>query len=83
MNTLYPQYNIDPMSGGMMTFMGGRDLDENATEPEDVMTKMDSLRKLHPGWTDEMYRKAAMGESDDDGGSDEYMRRYANMMRGV
>jgi hypothetical protein len=83
MNTLYPQYNTDPMSGGMMTFMGGRDLDENATEPEDVMTKMDSLRKLHPGWTDEMYRKAAMGESDDDGGSDEYMRRYANMMRGV
>jgi hypothetical protein len=86
LNTLYPQYHIDPMTGGTMTFMGGKDLDTNATQPEDVMTKMDKMRKDHPGWSDDTYRKAAMqnsGASDDgvSGDEDEYMRQYRDMMK--
>lgn len=87
MNTLYPQYHIDPSTGGQMVFVEGRDLDDSASTSPDVMTTMDQLRKDHPGWSDETYRKAAMNETtsnnsyDDD--EDNYMDRYARMMRGT
>ena len=84
LNTLYPQYHIDPISGGMMTFMGGRDLDKNATQQQDVMTTMDKMRTEHPGWSDETYRKAAMqqaGYQDNDGSNDDYMEQYRQMMQ--
>lgn len=83
LNSLYPQYHIDPASGGFLDFMGGRDLDQYETET-DVLAKMDNLRYLHPGWNDDVYRRVAMGTAGTDQESnDAYMQQYMNMMSGA
>lgn len=86
LNALYPQYHIDPTTGGMIYHTGReRELDKNAPQPEDIMKKMDKMRLDHPGWSDDTYRKAAMQESgvsdSDDGEEDDYMKQYRDMMR--
>jgi hypothetical protein len=83
-NSLYPQYHVDPISGGMMTFMGGKDLDKTATKEDNILKKMTQLRGDFPGWSDETYRKAVSGESDEDSSAEDlYMQQYRNMMKNV
>ena len=82
LNSLYPQYHIDPLTGGMLTWMGGRELDDNATQPANLLEKMSDLRNTYPGFSDETYRKAAAQDlslSDDSTEKEEYLNQIMKL----
>ena len=59
LNSLYPQYDVDPSSGGTLTFTGGRDPYASQANDQDILGEMTNLRGLYPGWTERAYLDAA------------------------
>jgi len=59
LNELYPQYNIAPLTGGMMRFTGGRDLIPSSGQERDVMKEVSKLKYENPGFDDSVYLNAA------------------------
>jgi hypothetical protein len=59
LNSLYPQYDIDPSSGGTLEFTGGMDSYPSSANDQDILGEMTNLRGLYPGWTERAYLDAA------------------------
>jgi hypothetical protein len=59
LNSLYPQYDIDPSSGGTLEFTGGMDPYPSQANDQDILGEMTNLRGLYPGWTERAYLDAA------------------------
>jgi hypothetical protein len=51
MNQLYPQYNVDPSSGGMMNFTQGRDLKPTQPNTTGVADQAIGIQRQNPGMT--------------------------------
>ena len=88
MNSLYPQYHIDPSTGGMMTWMGGRDIHPSQDNQGDLLGEMANLRSTYPGWTERAYQDAAkqkLGMVQENNPYDmaEYQAQQAAMMQEV
>lgn len=89
LNELYPQYNISPISGGMMVFNGGRKLDPTAPSDQNMMDVASDYMKMYPGFEPKDYMdaaKVAMGVPNPGYGyvpDPQYLQNYAGMMSGV
>lgn len=90
LNSLYPQYNISPITGGMMTFMGGRDLKPTFGEKQNVMDVASDYMSQYPGFNPQQYYDAAkvsmgMPQSPPFGYAPDadYYDQYAQMMSGI
>jgi len=51
LNTLYPQYAVDPLSGGMIDFTHGADITPDASESPDIMKLAQSYLEKYPSFT--------------------------------
>jgi len=89
MNSLYPQYNISPITGGMMTFMGGKDLKPSFGQQQNVMDVASDYMSQYPGFNPQQYYDAAktsMGMPSTPYGyapDAEYYDQYAQMIAGM
>lgn len=89
LNELYPQYNISPISGGMMVFNGGRKLNPDAPSQQNLMDVASDYMKMYPGFEPQHYIEAAkvsMGVPNPGFGyvpDQQYLQNYAGMMSGV
>lgn len=89
LNELYPQYNISPISGGMMVFNGGRKLNPEAPSQQNLMDVASDYMKMYPGFDPQQYveaAKVAMGVPNPGFGyvpDPQYLQNYAGMMSGV
>jgi hypothetical protein len=87
LNQLYPQYNISPITGGMMTFMGGRKLRPTYGNTQNVMDVASDYMSQYPGFQPNQYYDAAkstMGMPNPGYSPDqEYFDKYSQMMSGV
>jgi len=59
LNTLYPQYNISPITGGMMRFTKGRPLAPTTPQQKDVMQLASDYMRTNPGFQPQQYFDAA------------------------
>ena len=85
LNELYPQYNIDPMTGGMLTFAGGRDLVPSNPNTTGLMDKFQEYKSMNPGVADDVLFKMAsadMGVSSNTptGVDPSFLQTYGSMM---
>jgi hypothetical protein len=85
LNELYPQYNVDPRTGGFMQFTEGRDLDPTQANQSSVMKTFTDYKNERPDVPDNiLYKMAAadMGMPDNSpaGVDPAYFANYANMM---
>lgn len=58
LNTMYPNFQVDPWSGGMLRFYKGTEM-EPGEESTPVLAKISQWRKDYPGLEEETYRQAA------------------------
>lgn len=87
LNELYPQYNVDPMSGGFLEFTKGRDVTPSNSSQKGVIDLFHEYKNQNPGVSDDiLYKMAAndMGINSAGGNHNEmdpaYFANYANML---
>jgi hypothetical protein len=85
LNQLYPQYAVDPRTGGFMHFTKGRDIKPIDSNNTGLMDTFQQYKRMNPGVTDEvLYKMAAadMGVSDNTpvGVDPAFFANYAGMM---
>ncbi len=85
LNELYPQYQVDPRTGGFMNFTKGRDLDASQANNTSFSNTARSIMDENPGmeWRDAIaLAKGDMGMPDNSpvGVDPAYFANYANMM---
>lgn len=89
MNDMYPQYNISPISGGMMVFNGGRKLKPDYTQQQNLMDMASDYMRMYPGFEPKDYMEAAkvaMGVPNPGFGympDPQYLEDYMNMIQGM
>ena len=88
MNQLYPQYNIDPSTGGFMHFTQGRDLNPTSSNQAGLMDLFQEYKSMNPGVADDVIYKMAAADmgvpanSGVPGVDPSFFANYANMMGG-
>lgn len=85
LNQLYPQYSVDPSTGGFMQFTKGRDIKPTMSNNNGLMNTFQEYKNMNPGVSDEvLYKMAAadMGMPDNTpvGVDPAYFANYGNMM---
>ncbi len=63
LNSLYPQYNVDPMSGGFLDFDKGRALDANAANSKTITDSFARIKRENAGIDDATAYKLASKEA--------------------
>jgi hypothetical protein len=63
MNSLYPQYAVDPMTGGFMNFTQGRHVKPKQSNKLSVMDRAADYKKMYPGWDDAAYVQMAKADA--------------------
>lgn len=87
LNDMYPQYNISPITGGMMVFNGGRKLKPDAPTQQNLMDVASDYMHMYPGFTPQQYvdaAKSAMGIQSPGYGympDPQYLENYMSMMQ--
>jgi len=87
LNSLYPQYHVDPVTGGFTYYTGQeKSVVPNVEKENDLMRVMASLKNKYQGmgWSDDVYLKAAkaqLGMPDDNpmGMDPSFFANYMNM----
>lgn len=88
MNQLYPQYNIDPSTGGFMSFTKGRPLTPTNSNQAGLMDLFQDYKNMNPGVSDDVIYKMAAADmgvpanSGAPGVDPSFFANYANMMGG-
>lgn len=79
LNSMYPQYQVDPSSGGLVHFTKGKKLSPNSGKPTDVMDVAQDYLKKYPSFTPQQAFEAAkvsMGVHSTPNPQDEWMKNY-------
>ncbi|TXG78740.1 hypothetical protein E6Q11_00380 [Candidatus Dojkabacteria bacterium] len=63
MNSLYPQFAVDPTSGGFMHFTQGRDIKPKQSNKASVMDRAAEYKRMNPGWDDAAYVQMAKADA--------------------
>lgn len=63
MNSLYPQFAVDPTSGGFMHFTQGRDIKPKQSNKTSVMDRAAEYKRMNPGWDDAAYVQMAKADA--------------------
>jgi hypothetical protein len=85
LNSLYPNYNVDPSSGGMLNFIKGKEIiaNQNALATRQDAEEYAKFRQAHPELqADEVARVwvGLKGRTDNNSVNDSYYDAYQNMI---
>lgn len=83
LNDLYPQYNIDPLSGGRIRFTNGQPLDPSMSSNNDVMAQAQEYLQMYPSFDPKTAYEAAKMRVSGNSRSNIPPDEYLEMLNGM